>query len=135
MCSFDQNIYLYLFRSCLVPRRFGLFTCACGTAREGEKRKIRREAIEKTTKSIKLIHAAHTKATQAIDQHIVPGYEAVYVGFHEGRRQFINKGCTIKYIGKRKNYLQECMLNTGGMTHTLQLVTESKINIFFENLD
>jgi hypothetical protein len=88
-----------------------------------------------TTKSIKLIHAAHTKATQAIDQHIVPGYEAVYVGFHEGRRQFINKGCTIKYIGKRKNYLQECMLNTGGMTHTLQLVTESKINIFFENLD
>jgi hypothetical protein len=28
----------------LVPRRFGLFTCARGTAREGEKRKIRREA-------------------------------------------------------------------------------------------
>jgi hypothetical protein len=25
---------------CLVPRRFGLFTCARGTAREGEKRKI-----------------------------------------------------------------------------------------------
>ena len=31
---------------CLVPRRFGLFTSlsARGTAREGEKRKIRREA-------------------------------------------------------------------------------------------
>jgi hypothetical protein len=37
----------------LVPRRFGLFTCARGTAREGEKRN-------------KLIHAAHAKATQAI---------------------------------------------------------------------
>jgi hypothetical protein len=30
----------------------------------------------KTTKSIKLIHAAHAKATQAIEQHIAPGYEA-----------------------------------------------------------
>ena len=29
-----------------------------------------------TTKSIKLIHAAHAKATQAIEQHIAPGYEA-----------------------------------------------------------
>ena len=28
-----------------------------------------------TTKSIKLIHAAHAKATQAIEQHIAPGYE------------------------------------------------------------
>ena len=27
-------------------------------------------------KSIKLIHAAHTKAAQAIEQHIAPGYEA-----------------------------------------------------------
>jgi hypothetical protein len=30
----------------------------------------------KTEKSIKLIHAAHAKATQAIEQHIAPGYEA-----------------------------------------------------------
>ena len=29
-----------------------------------------------TTKSIKLIHAAHAKATQTIEQHIAPGYEA-----------------------------------------------------------
>ena len=28
------------------------------------------------SKSIKLIHAAHAKATQAIEQHIAPGYEA-----------------------------------------------------------
>jgi hypothetical protein len=28
------------------------------------------------TKSIKLIHAAHAKAAQAIEQHIAPGYEA-----------------------------------------------------------
>ena len=32
------------FPGSLVPRRFGLFTCARGTAREGEKQKIRREA-------------------------------------------------------------------------------------------
>jgi hypothetical protein len=31
-----------------------------------------------TTKSINLIHAAHAKATQAIEQHIAPGYEAAY---------------------------------------------------------
>jgi hypothetical protein len=30
----------------------------------------------KTENSIKLIHAAHAKATQAIEQHIAPGYEA-----------------------------------------------------------
>jgi F0F1-type ATP synthase gamma subunit len=36
---------------------------------------------------------------------------------------------------RRKNYLQKCMLNTGGVTHTLTLVTESKINILFENMD
>jgi hypothetical protein len=58
-----------------------------------------------------------------------------YVGFHEGRRQFIYEGCTRKYVKTKKNYLQECMLNTGGVTHTLTLVTESKINIFFENMD
>jgi hypothetical protein len=27
------------------------------------------------------------------------------------------------------------MLNTGGVTHTLTVVTESKINILFENMD
>ena len=27
----------------------------------------------------KLIHAAHAKATQAIEQHIAPGYEAVSI--------------------------------------------------------
>jgi hypothetical protein len=42
---------------------------------------------------------------------------------------------TRKYVETKKNYLQECMLNTGGVTHTLTLVTESKINIFFENID
>jgi hypothetical protein len=58
-----------------------------------------------------------------------------YVRFHEGRRQFIYRGCTRKYVEKKKNYLKECMLNIGGVTHTLQLVTESNIKIFFDNLD
>ena len=57
------------------------------------------------------------------------------VGFHEGRRQFICKVFTRKYVETKKNYLQECMLNTGGVTHTLTLVTESKISILFENMD
>jgi hypothetical protein len=43
-----------------------------------------------------------------------------YIGFHEGRRQFINKVFTRKYVETKKNYLQECMLNTG-VTHTLTL--------------
>ena len=60
---------------------------------------------------------------------------STYVGFHEGRRQFIYKVFTRKYVETKKNYLQECMLNTGGVTHTLILVTESKINIFFETMD
>ena len=34
--------------------------------------------------SIKLIHAAHAKAAQAIEQHIAPGYEA------EGKRCHIS---------------------------------------------
>jgi ferredoxin-NADP reductase len=39
---------------------------------------VGRHAREKNgTKSIKLIHAAHAKAAQAIEQHIAPGYEAV----------------------------------------------------------
>ena len=63
---------------------------------------------------------------------------STYVGFHEGRRQFIYKVFTRKYVETKENYLQEqeCMLNTGGVTHTLTfIVTESKINIFFENMD
>jgi hypothetical protein len=60
---------------------------------------------------------------------------STYVGFHEGRRQFIYKIFTRKYVETKKNYLQECMLNIGGVTHTLTLVKESKINIFFENMD
>ena len=62
-------------------------------------------------------------------------YASTYIGFHEGRRQFIHKVFTRKYVETKKNYLQECMLNTGGVTHTLILVTESKINIFSENMD
>ena len=51
-----------------LPRTQALLFVHVGwRAREGEKRKIR---------SIKLIHTAHTKATQAIEQHIAPGYEA-----------------------------------------------------------
>ena len=38
------------YHNCLVPRRFGLFT------------------------SIKLIHAAHAKGTQALEQHIAPAW-------------------------------------------------------------
>ena len=60
---------------------------------------------------------------------------STYVGFHEGRRQFMYKVFTTKYVETKKNYLQECMLNTGGVTHTLTLVTESNINILFENMD
>ena len=60
---------------------------------------------------------------------------STYVGFHEGRRQFIYKMFTRNYVETKRNYLQECMLNTGGVTHTLTLVTESKINILFENMD
>jgi hypothetical protein len=45
------------------------------------------------------------------------------VGFHEGRRQFICKVFTRKYAETKKNYLQEGMLNTGGVSHTLTLVT------------
>jgi hypothetical protein len=36
---------------------------------------------------------------------------------------------------KEKNYLQKCMLDTGGVTHILTLVTEWKINILFENMN
>jgi hypothetical protein len=54
---------------------------------------------------------------------------STYVGFHEGPRQFIYKVFTRKYVETKKNYLQECMLNTGGVTHTLTLVTESKITV------
>ena len=39
------------------------------------------------SKSIKLIHAAHAKATQAIEQHIAPGYEAGY------------DACTVLFLG------------------------------------
>jgi hypothetical protein len=60
---------------------------------------------------------------------------STFVGFHEGRRQYIYKVFTRKYAETKKNYLQECMLNTGGVTHTLTLVTESKINILFQNMD
>ena len=42
---------------------------------------------------------------------------------------------TTKYVETKKNYLQERMLNTGGVSHTLTSVTESKINILFENMD
>jgi hypothetical protein len=52
-----------------------------------------------------------------------------------GRRQFLYKVFTRKYVETKENYLQECMLNTGGVTHTLTVVTESKINILFENMD
>jgi hypothetical protein len=57
-CPQPRTQALWLFTTSLSAR---------GKAREGEKWKIR---------SIKLIHAAHAKATQAIEQHIAPGYEA-----------------------------------------------------------
>ena len=46
---------------------------------------------------------------------------STYVDFPEGRRQFIYKVFTRKYVETKKNYLQECILNTGGVTHTLTL--------------
>jgi hypothetical protein len=70
-----------------------------------------------------------------VNIYVKPLASSTYVGFQEGRRQFLYKECTRKYAETKKNYLQECMLNTGGVTYTLQLVTESWINIFFESLD
>jgi hypothetical protein len=49
---------------------------------------------------------------------------STYAGFHEGRRQLIYKVFTRKYVKTKKNYLQDCMLNTGGVIHTLTLVTK-----------
>jgi hypothetical protein len=40
-------------------------------------RKTENSAGSFTTKLIKLIHTAQAKATQAIEQHIAPEYEAV----------------------------------------------------------
>jgi hypothetical protein len=47
-------------------------------------------------KNGKLIHAAHAKATQAIEQHIAPGYEAVVlsspISFPEHARSQVKGG-------------------------------------------
>ena len=94
-----------------------------------------------TTKSIKLIHAAHAKATQAIEQHIAPGYEAViymqYTYSHSRIRDVQSMGTTsvmgpklinLLLIDLRRFTLKQYIYTKRENTYLLLITTRSSIH-------